>query len=244
MSLARNRKSIMKKLLILSSLVMITWSSHCQIDSNNKWLISVNYGLEKHDKRLFDYSERTTLLESQPENWGTHHFTLNVLRRLSESNKLLIYGSLGLSYEHATFIRPFDHKHFEPLSVDILLAQNRYSKCYAIPSVAFLLKLTSRLNIIGSTDLNMLLYRYVNHTESTFPSFPYSETTLEFDKLQMNLGFNYTAGRFLIGIQSRVFNYQKVDKVIFNSIIKDPRINQRWERFNPLRFDVSVGYFL
>lgn len=223
---------------------MITWSVHCQMDSNNKWLISVNYGLEKHDKRLFDYSERTTLLESQPENWGTYHFTMNMHRRLSESNKLLIYGLLGMSYENATFIRPFDHKHFEPLSVDILLAQNRYIKCYAIPSVEFLLKLTSRLNIIGGTDLSLLLYRSVNHTESTFSSFPYSETTIEMDELQMNLGFNYTTGRFLFGIQSRVFNYQKVDKVIFNTIIKDPRINQRWERFNPLRFDVSVGYFL
>jgi len=53
---------------------------------------------------------------------------------------------------------------------------------------------------------------------------------------------NGRIGKVIIGIYSRVANVQKIDRIIFNDILKDPRTDQTWEWHNPLRIDLSVGY--
>ena len=37
----------------------------------------------------------------------------------------------------------------------------------------------------------------------------------------------------LIGLHSRLANFQKIDRIIFNDRIKDPRTDQKWEWHNP-----------
>ncbi|MCR9054471.1 MAG: hypothetical protein NXI26_21640, partial [bacterium] len=81
-----------------------------------------------------------------------------------------------------------------------------------------------------------------DHTERSRAVFPYSEGTFELDDIQLRLGVNNRLGKFIIGLHSRVANFQKIDRAILNRIVKDPRTDQTWEWDNPLRFDLTVGY--
>jgi hypothetical protein len=62
------------------------------------------------------------------------------------------------------------------------------------------------------------------------------------DDIQLRLGVHGRIGKFMIGLHSRVANFQKIDKIIFNRLVQDPRTDQKWEWNNPLRFDLTVGY--
>ena len=89
---------------------------------------------------------------------------------------------------------------------------------------------------------NFLLLISIDHTEWSREVFPISEGTFELDDIQLRLGVNYKLGKLIIGLHSRVVNFQKIDKIIFNDIIKDPRTDQKWEWNNPLRIDLTIGY--
>ncbi len=208
-----------------------------------KWIATVSTGIEKHDKRLFDYSEKKMLLEMQPEEWGTYHFDMIVKRRVWQHNNFYSFIGLGLGYEKATFLRPFNHRYFEKgIALDILRNLNRYKKISAPLSLSLNYGLGANWFIVGEIRSNILLYRNIDHTENNTGPFPYKAGTFELDKIILNVGINYKIGQFLVGFNSRVLNFQKIDKIIFNHYLKDPRIDQKWEWYNPLRFDFTVAY--
>ncbi len=235
-----------KRLFLVGILISISWLIGYQVgygqNIQEKWLATVSTGIEKHDKRLFDYPEKEMLLEMQPEQWGTYHFDMNVQRRVWQHNNFYSFIGLGLGYENATFMRPFDHSYFNKDNLRILRNLNRYKKIYAPLSLSLYYKLGANWFIFGEITSNILLYRNIDHTENNMGVFPYKPGTLELDKIILNVGITYKIGQFLVGFNSRVLNLQKIDKIIFNHYLKDPRIDQKWEWYNPLRFDFTVAY--
>lgn len=235
----------MKFSVIISAFcfLLIVQNIYCQGGMQQKWMVTTSAGIEKHDKRLFDYPEKEMLLEMQPEKWGTYHFGINVSRRIRQQNNFYGFLGLGLGYENATFLRPFDHKYFYPISYDYLLYQNRYNKITTSLSLSTIYEIGNHW--IFSVDMvsSFLLFRKINNTNAEGTSrFPYTKGTLKLDDIHLNLGVNYRVGNFLIGLKGRALNFQKIDKIIFNYYLKDPRTDQRWEWHNPLRFDFAIGY--
>jgi hypothetical protein len=234
----------MKKKILTLGVLFAIQSVCCQAQNLGDWIVSVNVGIEAHDKRLFNYArpEREALLRMQPEFWGTYHVGLNARRKVWHSRKLSSFLGLGVNYENATFRRPFDHFYFQNPSDDILLALNRYKKVFTPMSLLAFYELGNHWLISGELASSFLVFRSIDHTEWSRTVFPFSEGTFELDDIQLRLGVNNRLGKFIIGLHSRVANFQKIDRVIFNRIVKDPRTDQTWEWDNPLRFDLTVGY--
>ena len=234
----------MKKLLFIGLLITSLQSLFGQTDRLGSWMVNLDFGMEEHDKRLFNYArpEREALLRKQPELWGTYHLGLGVKRKVWQNKRFSSFIGLGIGYENATFIRPFDHFFFEYPSNKILLALNSYKKVFTPLSLIAFYEFKNHWLISGEMTSNFLLFRSIDHTESPREVYPFSKGTFELDDIQLRLGVNYKFGNWIIGIHSRVFNFQKIDRIIFNHIIKDPRTEQKWEWYNPLRFDLTVGY--
>jgi hypothetical protein len=232
----------MKNKTLTLGVLFIIQSVCCQAQNLGDWIVSVNAGIEAHDKRLFNYSEKESLLDMQSELWGTYHTGLGIRRKVWQSNRFSSFLGLGVNYEHATFLRPFDHLYFKEDSSKILLYQNRYEKYQANLSILVLYKLGSRWFLSGDLTSYLLLFRSIEHSEIDSDFLQYMNSTFELDDIQLRLGVNHQIGRWVIGLRSRLFNFQKIDRVIFNNLIKDPRMDQKWEWNNPLRFDLTIGY--
>jgi hypothetical protein len=233
----------MKKQMLTLGILFVIQSVCCQSQNLGDWIISANAGIEAHDKRLFNYAspEREDLLRKQPEYWGTYHFGLKMRRKFLQSKRFCSFIGLGVGYENATFSRPFDSGYFGE-SRRILLVTNKYEKILLPLSLLAFYEIGDHLIISGEFASNFLMFRSIDNTESNSGFFPYSEGTFELDDIQLRIGINYRIDNFLIGLQSRAINFQKIDRIIFNDIIRDPRTVQKWEWHNPLRFDLTVGY--
>ena len=213
----------------------------CQEQEYN-WLINTHFGIEKHDKRLFKYSEKELLLELQPKDWGTYIFDVDLNRKVWQHQKFSGFIGLGIGYENATFLRPFDHSYFNKDSIRILRNQNRYIKVQIPVSLFFVYRIRNNWSISGSLISNFLVFRSINQTENNSDVFPYTKGAFELDEKNFKLGVCYKINNFWIGVNSRIINFQKIDKIIFNSLINDPRVDENWEWYNPLRIDFTLGY--
>lgn len=213
----------------------------CQEGENGKWLLNVSAGIEKHDKRLFDYVEKEMLLESQPESWGTYHLGSNIKRQLYRMKRITYFLGLGVKYEQTSFLRPFDQAYFGDQLKDLRVT-NQYSKIYSDLSLLVLYKMPRNWIATFAIASNFLLYRNIDNTETESDVYPLHESTFVTDEINLMIGVNYQIEKWIIGFDSRLVNFQKIDKIIFNKIIKDPRVDQKWEWNNPLRFDFSIGY--
>lgn len=233
----------MKKILTLIALQCITLSIFCQIgEGDYHWMISANVGIEAHDKRLFDFPDKHLFLAPQTEFWGTYHYGIDIRRKILQHKKVSAFLGLGLEYENATFLRPFDHFHFMKDDVLILRNLNRYQKTQIPLPFSTHFKLTHGLMISGEIIPHLLIFRSIDHTENNSDVFPYQEGTFELDAVQLRLGLDYQIGKVLVGVNSRVMNVQKIDDIIFKETVKDPRTQQKWEGYNPLRIDFRIGY--
>ena len=227
----------MKKEMLTLGVLFIILSVCCQAQNLGDWIVSANAGIEAHDKRLFDYPGRESLLAKQPEFWGTYHFGLNGRRRVWQSKRFNSFLGLGVSYENATFRRPFDHFYFASPAPDIVVRLDRYKKVLMPVSLAAFYELGDHWAISAELVSNFLVFRSIEVREGSA-----TEGVFELDDIQLRLGINYRIGKFMIGLHSRVANFQMIDRIIFNDIIRDPRTDQKWEWHNPLRFGLTVGY--
>lgn len=233
----------MKKIMLSLGVLFLIQSAFGQTASIGNWILSANVGIEAHDKRLFNYArpEREALLRMQPEFWGTYHLGFHIQRTLFNKGRLAGMLGVGFTFEKATFDRPFNHLHFDVDNFLILRHQNDYKK-YKVPiSYGLFFEINERWSVNGAFSANFLFFRSIGRDSYSEPT-PYREGTFGFCDINGTLGIFYKLNNILIGFNVRAFNFQKIDKIIFNSLIKDPRTDQTWEWYNPLRFDLTVGY--
>lgn len=239
----------MNKVILTVGLLFLLQSVYCQSDSIGNWLVDMNAGIEAHDKRLFNYGGsfddllRSRLLAKSPEYWGTYHTGLRIKRKVWQIKRFSSFLGLGVSYENATFTRPFDHGHFGTgITPGVIQILNRYKKVLTPLSLTAFYDLGDHWLISGELASYFLVFRSIGNTEWSREGFSYTEPTFELDNIHLRFGVNYRISKWMVGIHSRVVNVQKIDRIIFNDIIRDPRTNQTWEWHNPLHFDLTVGY--
>ncbi len=228
-----------KILLLILFVLNNTSVIHAQLTSN--WILDFEFGIEQHDKRLFDYSEKETLLAEQPEKWGTYHLNVSIQRRMWVKHQFSSYFGMGIGYEKATFLRPFNQLYFKDLT-EILLVTNKYEKIKMPLFFSVIYQPVNQWFISGKLISTILLYRSIDNTKYDSSVFPYTKSCFELDDVNFSIGINYLMDKIYLGISTRVINFQKIDKIIFNHLIKDPRVDQKWEWYNPLRFDFTIGY--
>jgi len=157
---------------------------------------------------------------------------------LVDIKRLSVFGGLGFNYEQATMRRTFNHCHFYDGSCfSILLYQNSYTKLSIPTSMTFWFEVADTFYITALVESNWLLRRRITHSEGFWHGFPYHENTFELEDIQIRPGLRYQWQQFVVGFDARVFNFQKVDKILFS-----PEIEKSWELHNPLRFGVTLSY--
>ena len=140
---------------------------------------------------------------------GTYRMRFSIRRKVWQSKRFGSFLGLGAGYEKATFLRPFNKRYFERgLEPDILLNLNIYEKVQAPLSLLNFLKLGDHWLISGEIISNFLLFRRIDHTENLI-LFPYTQSTFELDDIQFRLGINFRIGNLMIGVNSRLVNFQK-----------------------------------
>jgi hypothetical protein len=233
----------MKNLFFLIFTIVVIQPSYCQINNIGDWIFNFNVGLEAHDKRLYDYSDKESLLEMQSEVFGTYYFEFNISKKIWNKKKLSSVLGLGIGYEKATFIRPFDHYHFMKDSFRILRIHDRYMKLKASLSLKIFYEIKNKWFATGELTSNFLLLRSIDNSILIDNDiYPYSENTFELDDINLHLGINYKIKNLLLGLEVRILNVQRIDKIIFNDIINDPRSDQTWELDNPISGRFSIGF--
>lgn len=219
----------------------VACSVYSQTHGIGNWLLNLSVGVEAHDKRLFNYSEKESLLERQPEFWGTNHIGLQIQRKIFDKDRISVIIGSGFSFENSDFIRPIDQSYFDDELKDLRVT-NSYTKYHTDLIFSGFYLLNANWVVTGDMESKFLLDKNINNTETTSDVFPLQESSLEFSTIALKIGLFYRINKFWIGLNSRIANYQKIDKIIFNDIIKDPRTDQIWEWNNPIRFDMTIGY--
>lgn len=230
----------MKKYLAYFIGCMLLMPAVCPGQSD-KWTLSLDYGLQAHDKRLFDFPPKESVLERQPETFGTHQFGVQLTRKVAQKGKMQFYVGGGLSTELATFERPYDHNFEKNVGTEILRWTDRYSKfliqfpltgTYSITeNFGFSIGVLPQLNFLTIAD------HTTNHKSSTWWRF-------DLYSVEFNPGIEYTRSRLVFRLKYRAFQFKKIDKILFNQIVRDPRTDHTFETYNPFKVWLSVGYML
>jgi len=211
-----------------------------QHDINRKWTTSFSFGLQAHDKRLFDFPPKEDLLARQPEAFGTYQLSLGVHRVFQPERKISFTTGVGFSTEVATFLRPFDHNYFTGRGTYDLNSTKKYSKHLVQIPIAARYKMGRRLGfqVEALPQIGMWTMAKQNGTTITHSKFDPCFYSAEF-----NLGLNYSISRRIyLGLSYRIFQIKKIDKVLFNYILRDPRKDEKFETYNPFKLWFTIGY--
>ena len=237
---------IMKRSIFLYFFFFLFFNNVEGQDITRNWFVQTGFGIEKHDKRLFNVPDKALYIgwNSEAGDWGTYHYNVSIFRKIKQLKRFSFYTGIGISYEKATYLRPFDHSYFNKRDklFRILRVQNKYEKIKIPLSLNLFYEIADNLFFDVELSSLFLVYRSIDHTENNSDFFPYTESTFELDAINLDTGINYRINHFIFGINTRIFNHQKIDKIIFGAVVRDPRVNQKWEIYNPLQLNFNVGY--
>lgn len=213
-------------------------SSYGQENLNTKWILSIDFGIQEHDKRLFDFPPKENLLAMQPETFGTYQFGVSAVRKIVRKGKLKLLGGFGLSSELGTFLRPFDKRFRKDFGSEELRFTDRYYQGLIQFPIYLKYKIAKSLDF----SLNILpQFNFFTIADNTKDK-SFSWWRLDFYSVEVNPGIEYTTSKFVFGLKYRFFQIKKIDKILFNSILKDPRADQTFETENPFKLWFSIGY--
>lgn len=232
----------MKRIFRIFIFFIFSYEMSGQIQGFDQWYFVTDLGIEKHDKRLFNYPDKETLLEDTPSYFGTAHVRFMVNRSIKETGKFCFFSGIGIGYEKATFRRPFNHIYFENNLDDVLRFSNKYEKFYCLVSATVFYRIKNSWYLLSSVHSNLLFHRSLDNTNLASDAYPYNENTFELDEISFTSGINRKVKNLILGLNTRLVNFQKIDSIIFNRLIRDPREGQKWEWHNPFQLNFSVGY--
>ena len=235
----------MKQLSILFCLLFAAGYAWGQ-SSLKGWEVSFTYGMEAHDKRLFNYAhrvDRERLRGMHPETFGTNAYFLAVQRRWISAGRLSIRSGLAAEYLEASFTRPFDHKIFETDYDDILRLLNRYQKLLGDALTTVDYELAGNLSLQVLAKANFEFYTKANRDASIFQQSPYSMSSFGFHSVELIPGLSYRfLGRIHLAFGIRALNAKRVDPIVFGPWLRHDIVDQRMDYYNPFRMNFTLGY--
>ncbi|MFT4762709.1 MAG: hypothetical protein ACI9LN_004697 [Saprospiraceae bacterium] len=233
----------MKFLSIIIFLLSFISICHSQDSLNQKWILSLDFGIQTFDKRLYDFPPKEELLKQQTGLFGTYQLAMNLKRELVEWKKIKVYGGIGGSIEINKFNRPFDINYKKSIGPDILAFTHRnYNKYLFQGVIQTEYKISKKVSIKFDVLSQFNIKSIINTPYIGKDKFIWNEFYLY--SIEFNPGINYSYERFIFGAMYRAFQVKKIDKIIFNRIIRDPRTDQNYEIHNPFKMWLSVGYRL
>ena len=206
----------MKNLLIIVIISISLSPTFSQNSPDKKWAASLSFGIQAHDKRLFDFPPKEALLAKQPEVFGTYQISMNIQRQLFSKNKIDLFSGVGISTEMATFLRPFDHDYFKRTgTLDLNYTNRYYQNMMQIP-----FRVQYRAFKKCSFFLEVLPQFKFLTIANTSRERRFSKDDFSFYSAEANVGMSYSISKKIdIGMAYRAFQVKKIDKALFNRII-------------------------
>ncbi len=185
--------------------------------------INFAYLIEPQDRRLFEYPHPETLINIEKSSFDFQYdFYIN--KNILKKKKLNIYSGIGYSVHINKFDRPFEHGYFDGTGS----FEARFIRRYSIHRIklvnTFKYNLIThsngqeRLSVIIPFNLNIALNKNI---VGEFHEYKANKWRVEFNNFEIYSGLSYRIGKFEPNIAYRIFNLQKIDPVIFNSILFD-----------------------
>jgi hypothetical protein len=230
----------MKAVLVLLLLIFLPLLLQSQDMLSNNWQLSLNLSIQAHDKRLYNFAGKEHTVASQPESFGTYQLGISFSRKLALGNKINILAGIGLSTELSTFERPFDQLYGKSSGIAVLMWTNRYYKYLLQAPVNLRYELSNEFGFSLEILPQFSFLTVAKHDKDKDVDFSWSGFDLY--SIELNPGIDYSIGKFNFGIKYRGFQFKKIDKIIFNRIIKDPRTDQKNETYNPFKAAITIGY--
>ena len=226
--------------------LILTYTSQAQSFWDDA-TISAQFAVAHHDKRLFGYSEtsKQRYLDRTPETWGTWQYGILLEKSIFQwGTKFEGMIGLGYSFEHLTFMRRVNHCFFTGVFCNSILlrSDNYWLQQVSVPyNMAF--------DLFQSIQVNLDL-RYSFTTSKALPESNIRNWRLDFYSLEINPGVRYNYGNFTIGLNYRLWQWKKIDRVLFSgrtitgSETSYPILSETYEDYNPVKLWFSVGYQL
>lgn len=206
-----------KFLFSLILLIFLSLKTFGQENSNYKWSISFDFAIQKHDKRLFNASDKNYLLSLHPENFGTHQFGIRAERKIFSKNKFKFNTGIGISTEINNFTRPFNLRFKrDPNQLLILPFSPKHQKGL----VLFPIITQYNLNRFFSFSIELLSqFSFITLVEhgiggGTLEN-PLGWRRLDFHSVEFNPSINFHLNRIEFLVKMRAFQLKKIDRIFF-----------------------------
>ena len=231
----------MKKINRCLFFILLNTLIVCKIYGQNNLIASINLSIEKHDKRLFNFSNKESLLALHPEFFGSYNASFSLVKKVKEDGGFLIYSGLIFTIENKTFTRPFDHRLFEKDQLEILRNLNRYSKLNAGLKTNIDYIVSNSIVLRVNAQFLFTVFNSANFKGSSSEVFPYQMWNFKVNSFSLTPEFVYILNDLQFGLGARALNISTVDKVIFGRWINNDFSNKSLDLYNPFKLVLSIS---
>jgi len=236
----------MKSLFFSLGLCLIVCTLVAQ-DSPSKWSVSIAWGLQAHDERLFDSPNAKQIIQ-QEQDAGTRYYSLFLKRNLPLMQQLNLSIGLGYTQKVASFSRPFNHCYFSSGDCAyVLLYVERFThQMFQLPiDLNYSLWTQNSWNI--GLNFNLLpAFSWQQSIAATNQGSIFKKSEFQPYNLELHLGPSLSWKRIGLQLQYRVYQWiHKEDAYLYGS---DFRLNnpgyfdKQYKSFNPNKFWMVVSY--
>ncbi|WP_236977920.1 hypothetical protein [Membranihabitans maritimus] len=238
-----------KQILSIMVFMMLSLTS----DGQSFWddvTISAQFAAAHHDKRLIGWSQsyRERSNRQNPEVWGTWQYGLSASAEVLDWKGGSAEIGVGYSHEQMTFRRRIDHCYPDPkgFCTKVPVRSDNYQVHMVQLPINFQAELFSGFKAQLSL-LPLFDWRKVGKDGGVVVL---EDTDFNFYSLEINPGLEYEWNRFRVGVNYRLWQFKKIDRVVFSDRTipaagdGDPILTEEYEDYNPVKLWFSLGYLL
>jgi len=207
------------------------------IENKNQYFV-FGFGIEAHDKRLFNFSNADNLIALHPELIGTYKIEGTYLKSFSDNLTL----GLAIVYKETNFTRPFDHARFGTDNSRVLRNFNSYNLWQIGISNLFPLFNNEHFKVNLNSRILVNIHTFANNHRSIDENYPFSMFNFIPDGLEIRPEFNYSFQRYQISLGIRVIRIAVRDTIIFGDWLRDDFSAKLFDFHNPVNVNLLLGY--
>ena len=215
--------------------------------NSHKLIFSIDFGIQKHDKRLYHWPKNSaiSILAKTPKDYGTHQWSISLLKKIGNLRNIEVQGGLGVSRELATFYRPFNQNYGLKFGSYVIRYTDRFSQVLFQTPIKFGYNLFGGAQMAFNVGLlpQFNFFTKANHSTDEINYQPYTWWGFHFYSVEINPEIEFSLWRLHFSIKYRFFQFKKIDPILFWTT-STYVIEKKYETYNPFKLWLSIGYEL
>ncbi|MCW5923310.1 MAG: hypothetical protein KIS77_13280 [Saprospiraceae bacterium] len=208
--------------------------------------ISLGFAIKEQDRRLFEFPGEFEVLYYEDTNLD-FDYLVNMSKIFFPKKKFNLLSGISYSLFQTKFSRPFDHNYFSGLRTYELRYIDNYLQHSIILNIDPRIDLVIQKNSVYYVNFNSFVKLLFNkNIKDRSGNWHYNKWLFETNAFESNIGMGYRYKKIGINLAYRIFNIQKIDRVIFNqTLFKDknpPFLEKEYEIRNDNKFWLIISY--